>query len=331
MDLNQRPRRNRKSETVRSYHRETWLGAQHLLYPLFIHEKAEDEAIASMPGCSRLSPDGLLREIEASLQVGIESFVLFPATPENVKTSRGEESYNPNGLVQKTLRTLKAKWPEITLITDVALDPYSSDGHDGIVSPGGKILNDETVEVLCQQAVSQAEAGADIIAPSDMMDGRIGALREALDDHGFTDVSLLSYTAKYASAFYGPFRDALDSAPKHGDKKTYQMDPANAREAIRELYLDEEEGADMVMVKPAGPYLDVIRLLRDETTLPIAAYQVSGEYAMLKAACLNGWLSEEKVVPESLMAIRRAGADVILTYFARQVATWLKDGVIRAS
>ena len=214
----------------------------------------------------------------------------------------------------------------ITLVTDVALDPYSSDGHDGIVAKDGTILNDETVAILCKQALSQAQAGADIIAPSDMMDGRIGAIRNTLDESGFQHVSLLSYTAKYASGFYGPFRDALDSAPKHGDKKTYQMDPANAREALRELHLDEDEGADMVMVKPAGAYLDVIALVRDNTTLPVAAYQVSGEYAMLKAACQNGWLTEEKVVPEALMAIRRAGADVILSYFAKQVATWMKEG-----
>ena len=328
MNLMQRPRRNRKSETVRSYHRETWLGAQHLISPLFIHDAGQDEEISSMPGCHRLSPEGLLREVEASLAVGINSFVLFPATPEHLKTSKGEESYNAEGLIQKTLRQLKSRWPDITLITDVALDPYSSDGHDGIVDSEGTILNDETVAVLCKQALSQAQAGADIIAPSDMMDGRIGAIRQTLDESGFHQVSLLSYTAKYASAFYGPFRDALDSAPKSGDKKTYQMDPANAREAIREVQLDEEEGADMVMVKPAGAYLDVISLVREHTALPVAAYQVSGEYAMLKAACQNGWLTEEKVVPESLMAIRRAGADVILTYYAKQMAIWLKEGML---
>ena len=321
-----RPRRNRKSETVRSFQRETWLGAQHLIAPLFIHQKAGDEEISSMPNCSRLGPNGVLREIEASLEVGIRSFVFFPATPDHLKSQRGEESYNPDGLVQQTLQRVKQRFPETTLVTDVALDPYSSDGHDGIVSPEGVILNDETVAVLCKQAVSQAEAGADIIAPSDMMDGRVGAIRASLDEAGHTHVSILSYTAKYASAFYGPFRDALDSAPKSGDKKTYQMDPANAREALRELHLDEHEGADMVMVKPAGAYLDVISLIRDHTTLPVAAYQVSGEYAMLQAACQNGWLEEKKAVPESLMAIRRAGADVILTYYARQMATWLRDG-----
>ena len=328
MSPSQRPRRNRKSETVRSFHRETWLSPQHLMSPLFIHDASTDEDIVSMPGCKRLSPESVLREIETSLKVGIESFVFFPATPESLKTSEGEESFNANGLVQQTLQSVKQRFPEATLVTDVALDPYSSDGHDGIVAPDGTILNDETVAVLCKQAVSQAQAGADIIAPSDMMDGRIGAIRKSLDEAGFSNVSILSYTAKYASAFYGPFRDALDSAPKSGDKKTYQMDPANAREALRELQLDEEEGADMVMVKPAGAYLDVISLLRENTALPVAAYQVSGEYAMLKAACQNGWLSEEKVVPESLMAIRRAGADIILTYFAKQMATWMKDGTI---
>ena len=328
MPMMQRPRRNRKSEAVRAFHRETWLAPQHFISPLFIHENKDDEAIASMPGCNRLSPDGLLREVEQSLEVGISSFVLFPATPENLKTPRGEEAYNPEGHIQRTLRELKKRWPAITLVTDVALDPYSSDGHDGIVAKDGTILNDETVAILCKQALSQAQAGADIIAPSDMMDGRIGAIRNTLDESGFQHVSLLSYTAKYASGFYGPFRDALDSAPKHGDKKTYQMDPANAREALRELHLDEDEGADMVMVKPAGAYLDVIALVRDNTTLPVAAYQVSGEYAMLKAACQNGWLTEEKVVPEALMAIRRAGADVILSYFAKQVATWMKEGKI---
>jgi len=325
----QRPRRNRKSGPVRDYHRETWLAPQHFMYPLFIHEGNENIPISSMPGCSRLCPDGLLREVEESLKVGVSSFVLFPATPEHLKTATAEEAFNPEGMVQRTLRTLKDRFPESVLVTDVALDPYSSEGHDGLVSSDGRILNDETVDVLVKQAVSQAQAGADIIAPSDMMDGRVGAIREGLDDAGYKDVSILSYTAKYASAFYGPFRDALDSAPKHGDKKTYQMDPANAREACRELYLDEEEGADMVMVKPAGPYLDVIRLLREETTLPIAAYQVSGEYAMLEAACGNGWLDPYKVIPESLLAIRRAGADVILTYFARRVATWIRDGRVQ--
>ena len=322
--LIERPRRNRKSAAVRAWHRETWLSADHLVWPVFIHDKDVDEAIGSMPGCSRWSADGLDRQVEAALGEGVRSVVLFPAEPESSKSSLGEQSWNPEGLVQRTLRRLKARWPELVLITDVALDPYSSDGHDGIVRDG-RILNDETVEVLCKQAVSQARAGADVIAPSDMMDGRIGALRESLDSEGFTDVSLLSYTAKYASAFYGPFRDALESAPKFGDKKTYQMDPGNVREAIREVALDEAEGADIVMVKPAGPYLDVIRLVREATVLPVAAYQVSGEYAMLKAASQNGWLDERKVAMESLTAIRRAGADIIFTYYARQAARWLKE------
>ena len=325
MDLIHRPRRNRKTEAIRAFHRETMVGPQHFIYPLFIHDGQGTQPIASMPGCSRLSIEALLKEAEGALSEGVNAIVLFPAIEESLKTSQGEESYNPEGLVPRAIRALKKRFPELMITTDVALDPYSCDGHDGIVMDG-KILNDETVEVLCKQALCQAEAGADIIAPSDMMDGRIAAIREALDEEDHTDVSVLAYTAKYASAFYGPFRDALDSAPKFGDKKTYQMDPANAREALREVDLDEAEGADMVMVKPAGPYLDVIRRMRERTNLPVAAYQVSGEYAMLKAACQNGWLDEKRVVLESLLAIRRAGADVILTYYARQAARWLREG-----
>jgi len=326
LNMSQRPRRNRKHPAVRAMHRETHLAPHHFIYSLFIHALDQDEDITSMPGCQRLSPTSLLREAEAALSEGITSVVLFPAEPDASKTPGGEASYDDEGLVQRSIRALKDRFPELIIATDVALDPYSSEGHDGLVSPDGRILNDETVNVLCKQALSQARAGADIIAPSDMMDGRVGAIRTTLDEHGFQEVSILSYTAKYASAFYGPFRDALDSAPKHGDKKTYQMDPANVREALREAFLDEEEGADMLMVKPAGPYLDVIRTLRDATALPIAAYQVSGEYAMLKAAAQQGWLDEERVVLESLLAIRRAGADVILTYYARQAARWLRAG-----
>ena len=263
-------------------------------------------------------------EAEGALEDGIRAMVLFPKVPEARKTPGGEEAWDPQGLVPRALRALKQRFPELVLITDVALDPYNSDGHDGLVVDG-EVLNDATVEALTRQAVMQAEAGADIIAPSDMMDGRVGALREALDLHGHTGVSILSYTAKYASAFYGPFRGALDSAPKDGDKKTYQMDPANAREALRELALDEHEGADMVMVKPAGPYLDVIARMRDATTLPIAAYQVSGEYLALRSACEAGWLDEREAVLESLTGIRRAGADLILTYFARAAAGWLRE------
>jgi porphobilinogen synthase len=323
LDLPSRPRRNRRNEVIRSFHRETWLGPQHFIYPLFIHEQPDDAPIASMPGCFRLGPEGLMKTVAEAVGLGIGSIVLFPAIEDGLKTSRGEASYADDGLIPRTLERLKDKWPDLVLVTDVALDPYSSDGHDGIVAPDGRILNDETVEVLCKQAVSQARAGADIISPSDMMDGRVGAIRDALDSEGFTDVLILAYTAKYASAFYGPFRDALDSAPRGGDKKTYQMDPANVREAIREVELDEGEGADIIMVKPAGPYLDVIRAVRHETPLPVAAYQVSGEYAMLKAASQNGWLDEKAVVLESLQAIRRAGADVILTYYAPQAARWL--------
>lgn len=323
LDLPYRPRRNRKSAAVRKAVRETTLGPEHFIYPLFIHEQDGEIPIPSMPGCRRLGPNALMAEVERAVGVGIGFIALFPAIEEAKKTSTGTESYNPNGLIPQTIARLKDRWPELMLVTDVALDPYSSDGHDGIVAADGRILNDETVEVLCKQAVCQARAGADVIAPSDMMDGRIGEIRNALDEEGFTEASILAYTAKYASAFYGPFRDALDSAPRGGDKKTYQMDPANVREALRELALDEEEGADMVMVKPAGAYLDVIRALRESTDLPVAAYQVSGEYAMLKAACERGWLDEAKVVPESLLSIRRAGADIILTYFARQVAAWM--------
>jgi porphobilinogen synthase len=324
MDLIERPRRNRKSEAVRAFHRETILLPDHLIFPVFIHDGHEVQPIASMPGCSRLTLDALLAEAEGALSEGVHALVLFPAIAESLKTSEAHEAYNPDGLVPRAIRALKTRFPELIVVTDVALDPYSSDGHDGIVRDG-KILNDETVEVLCKQAFCQAEAGADIIAPSDMMDGRVGAIREALDDGGYTDVSILAYTSKYASAFYGPFRDALDSAPKFGDKKTYQMDPANAREALRELALDEAEGADIVMVKPALPYLDVIRRVRECTTLPIAAYQVGGEYAMLEAACHNGWLEEKRVVLECLLGIRRAGADMILTYYARQAARWARE------
>ncbi len=324
LDLPMRPRRNRKSAGVRAMVQETHLTPAQLVLPVFLHEDPEDQPLASMPGCTRWSLDGLLREAEGALEDGIRALVLFPKVPEGRKTPGGEEAFDPKGLVPRALRALKQRLPELVLITDVALDPYSSDGHDGLVVDG-EVVNDPTVEVLAKQAVMQAEAGADIIAPSDMMDGRIGALREALDLNGHTGVSLLSYTAKYASAFYGPFRGALDSAPKAGDKKTYQMDPANAREALRELALDEHEGADMVMVKPAGPYLDVIARMREATTLPIAAYQVSGEYLALRSACDAGWLQEREAVLESLVGIRRAGADIVLTYFARSAARWLQE------
>ncbi|MCU0636518.1 MAG: porphobilinogen synthase [Gemmatimonadaceae bacterium] len=321
-----RPRRNRKSPILRAFQRETHLGPEHLVLPLFIHDAEQSVPIRSMPGCQRLGEVDLFAEVERAREAGVHMVVLFPAVDEALKTRTGDEAWNPDGLVPRTLRALKQRWPDLVVLTDVALDPYNSDGHDGIVAPSGEILNDETVEVLCRQAVVQAQAGADIVAPSDMMDGRIGAIRDALDGHGFTQVSILSYCAKYASSFYGPFREALDSAPRAGDKKTYQMDPANAREALRELALDEAEGADIVMVKPAGPFLDIIRLLREHTTLPVAAYQVSGEYAMLKAAAQNGWLDERRAVLESLLGIRRAGADLIFTYYARTAAEWLRAG-----
>lgn len=324
LDLPIRPRRNRKSAAVRGLVRETTLSASDFIYPLFLHDGDEDEAIDSMPGCKRWNLEGLSEEVASAHSLGVNAVVLFPAIAENLKTPRAEESFNPDGLIQRAIAKLKTDCPDVAVVTDVALDPYNSDGHDGIVQ-NGEILNDETIEVLCRQAVSQARAGADIVAPSDMMDGRVGAIRAALDAGGHEDVSILSYAAKYASAYYGPFRGALDSAPKSGDKKTYQMDPANAREALREAELDLAEGADMIMVKPAGPYLDIISALRHEIDLPIAAYQVSGEFLMIKSAAAAGWIDERKIVLESLIGIRRAGADLILSYFAKDVAGWLQS------
>ncbi|MDG1671069.1 MAG: porphobilinogen synthase [Akkermansiaceae bacterium] len=323
MDLPIRARRNRKSAGVRALVRETLLSPGDFVLPLFLHDQEVDEAIESMPGCTRWSLEGLVKEAGEALALGISSVVLFPAIEEELKTKGAEECYHPGGLVPRAIKALKAAHPELIVMTDIALDPYNEDGHDGLVE-NGEILNDETIAVLCQQAVCHARAGADIVAPSDMMDGRVAALREALDDAGHEKISICSYTAKYASAFYGPFRGALGSAPKAGDKKTYQMDPANKREAVRELLLDEEEGADIVMVKPAGPYLDVISELREHTTLPVAAYQVSGEYLMIKSASADGWLNEEAVMMESLMGIKRAGADIILTYFAKDAARILR-------
>ncbi len=308
---------------MRALVRETLLSPGDFVLPLFLHDQEVDEAIESMPGCTRWSLEGLVKEAGEALALGISSVVLFPAIEEELKTKGAEECYNPGGLVPRAIKALKAAHPELIVMTDIALDPYNEDGHDGLVE-NGEILNDETIAVLCQQAVCHARAGADIVAPSDMMDGRVAALREALDDAGHEKISICSYTAKYASAFYGPFRGALGSAPKAGDKKTYQMDPANKREAVRELLLDEEEGADIVMVKPAGPYLDVISELREHTTLPVAAYQVSGEYLMMKSASADGWLNEEAVMMESLMGIKRAGADIILTYFAKDAARILR-------
>lgn len=323
-----RPRRNRKSPAVRAMVRENIVTPANFIYPLFIHEEDFNQDIASMPGCQRHSLDSMLAEVGDAYQYGVKTFVLFPKVPDELKTNLGVEAYNPDGIVHRAIRMIKEKYPESTICTDVALDPYSDQGHDGVVEDG-KILNDVTINQLCKQAVSQARAGADIVAPSDMMDGRVGAIRDALDAEGFTDVSILAYTAKYASAYYGPFRDALDSHPGFGDKKTYQQDPANGQEALIEAALDAQEGADMLMVKPGMPYLDVIRRLKDNSNLPIAAYHVSGEYAMIKAACERGWLDEKDVVLETLTCFKRAGADIILTYYAKQAAIWMKeDGLI---
>lgn len=324
-DLIYRPRRLRRTEALRQLVQETHLRVQDLIYPLFVMEgENQRQEVESMPGCYRYTLDLLLKEVEEAANLGIPAVALFPVVPEEKKDPTGRESFNPEGLIQRAVRRLKQEIPEILVITDVALDPYNSDGHDGIVRDG-VILNDETVEVLVKQALSQAEAGTDIVAPSDMMDGRVGAIREALDEQGYTDVAILAYSAKYASAFYGPFRDALGSAPKWGDKKTYQMDPANAREALREVELDEAEGADIVMVKPALAYLDIMYRVKEATDLPVAAYNVSGEYAMIKAAEQKGWIDGKKVMMESLLAMKRAGADMILTYFAKEAALLLQQ------
>ncbi len=323
MNLPIRPRRNRQSPAIRDLVRETVLTPGNLIYPLFLQEGDENTPIAAMPGCQRWCVDDLVKEAGEAHALGIPAVVLFPRIPDDLKTPGAEECYNDEGLVPRAIRALKAAHPTLMVITDVALDPYNSDGHDGLVTEDGRILNDETVDVLCEQALCHARAGADIVAPSDMMDGRVAALRAALDAAGYIHISIMCYTAKYASAYYGPFRGALDSAPKSGDKKTYQMDPANTIEALREAALDEAEGADILMVKPAGPYLDIIARLRGASHLPIAAYQVSGEYLMIKAGAAAGWLDEDKVAMESLLGIRRAGANMILTYFAKKIAAVL--------
>lgn len=315
-----RPRRNRKNEVIRSHARETNISVDNLIYPLFVVDGQNKKSeVKSLPGQFRLSLDHLLREVEECMNLGVKTFDLFPAVDDSLKDAFGSYGYSSNNFYLKYIKEVKSRFPEAQIMTDVAMDPYSSDGHDGIVKDG-KILNDETLEVLGKMSVAQAEAGADIIGPSDMMDGRVAYIREELDMAGFTDVSIMSYTAKYASAFYGPFRDALDSAPKFGDKKTYQMDPANKREALVEAELDYIEGADYLMVKPALCYLDVIHMLKEEYPIPIAAYNVSGEYAMLKAAAQNGWIEHDRAMTEMLLSIRRAGADVILTYFAKEFA-----------
>src|SRR5579862_9634738 len=310
----QRPRRNRKSEVIRQMVQETHVSAANLIFPLFIVDGTfQKSEVASMPGIYRYSIDNLLREIESCLKLGLNSFDLFPNIEESLKDKFATESCREGSLYLRAISEVKKNFPEACVITDVAMDPYSSDGHDGIVE-NGQILNDETLEVLGKMALAHAQAGADIIAPSDMMDGRVGYIRNVLDENDFKHVSIMSYTAKYASAFYGPFRDALNSAPKFGDKKTYQMNPANQREALIEADMDEAEGADFLMVKPALAYLDVIKLLKDNTELPVAAYNVSGEYAMVKAAIQKGWLNDQRAITEVLTSIRRAGASAILTY-----------------
>lgn len=327
-DLNtQRPRRNRKSEAIRSLVEETKVTTDDLLFPLFLVDGTNKKVeVASMPGIYRYSLDLMLKEIEECLKLGIKAFDVFPAVEDSLKDKTATNSYNPDFFYLRALREIKKQFPEACVMTDVAMDPYSSDGHDGLVKglpaglAGGKILNDETLEILGKMSLAQAATGIDIIGPSDMMDGRVGYIRNVLDENGFTEVSIMSYTAKYASAFYNPFRDALDSAPKFGDKKTYQMNPANKREALIEAELDLAEGADFLMVKPALAYLDIIQTLKQNFDLPIAAYNVSGEYSMVKAAALKGWLDGDRVMRETLLSMKRAGADIILTYFAKEFA-----------
>lgn len=329
MNLTDRPRRNRKSAAMRGLMRETSLSAAHLIYPMFVQEGEENTPIESLPGCTRWCVADIAAECERLYRLGIPCIDLFAVVPEDKKDAQGTEAWHPQGVVPRAIAAIKERVPQMMVMTDVALDPFNTYGQDGIVreyADGSyEILNDETVEALCRQALCHARAGADVISPSDMMDGRVAAIRAALDAEGFTHVSILSYTAKYASAFYGPFRGALGSAPKFGDKKTYQMDPANKREALREAMADVAEGADMLMVKPATMYLDVIAALREHTNLPIAAYHVSGEYLMIKAAAASGWLDERSCMMEALLSIRRAGADMILTYAAVQVAEWLAE------
>lgn len=322
--MDHRPRRNRRSPAIRNLVRETHLSPHDLVLPLFVQEGEQNATpIGSMPGHARLSIDLLVEKAKEAFGLGIQGVALFPSIPDALKDERASESVNPEGLLQRAVRALKAEVPGLLVITDVAMDPYSSDGHDGLVV-GERIDNDGTLPILAAMAVAQARAGADIVAPSDMMDGRVVAIREALDDAGFNEVGICSYCVKYASAFYGPFREALDSTPRAGDKKTYQMDPANVREALREIELDESEGADMLMVKPGTPYLDVVRFVRENSALPVAVYHVSGEYAMLKAAAERGWLNYDACILETLLGFKRAGANVIFTYAAIEAARLLR-------
>ncbi len=324
-----RQRRMRSSDFSRRLMSETRLTVDDLIYPVFVIDgQNQRESIDSMPGVERLSIDLLLKEAKEISDLGIPALALFPVTLADAKTELAEEAWNAEGLAQRAVRALKTALPELGVITDVALDPFTTHGQDGLIDDKGYVLNDETVDVLVKQALSHAEAGADIVAPSDMMDGRVGAIRDALEVAGYTNTKILAYSAKYASSFYGPFRDAVGSAAQlgAGSKDSYQMDCANTDEALVEVGLDIEEGADMVMVKPGMPYLDIIRRVSDEFQIPVFAYQVSGEYAMLKAASQNGWLDEKKTVLESLLAFKRAGANGVLTYFSKQVAYWLKEG-----
>lgn len=323
-----RMRRMRYNNFSRRLMRENNLTVDDLIYPVFVMEGSnQKEPISSMPGVNRISLDVLLAEAEEIYQLGIPAIALFPVTPAHQKSDNAAEAYNPDGLAQRSVRALKKAFPQLGIITDVALDPFTSHGQDGLIDQNGYVLNDETIEVLVKQALSHAEAGADIVAPSDMMDGRIGAIRVALEAQNYTNTLILAYSAKYASSFYGPFRDAVGSAGNLGksNKYSYQMDPANSDEALREIQLDLQEGADMVMVKPGMPYLDIIRRVKEQYGVPTFAYQVSGEYAMIKAAAQNGWLDEKQVVLESLLAFKRAGSDAILTYYAKSVAQWLQE------
>jgi len=324
-----RMRRMRKDNFSRRLMRENILTAGDLIYPVFVLEgTAQREEVPSMPGVERLSIDLLLEEATAIHKLGVPAIALFPVTPLEVKSDDAREAHNPDGLAQRAVRALKKELPELGVITDVALDPFTSHGQDGLIDEQGYVLNDETVEVLIKQALSHADAGADVVAPSDMMDGRIGAIREALEAAGHRNTRILAYSAKYASSFYGPFRDAVGSAANlgAGNKYSYQMDPANSDEALREVAIDLQEGADMVMVKPGMPYLDIVRRVKETFKVPTYVYHVSGEYAMLKAAAQNGWLNEKAVVLEALLGCKRAGADGILTYYAKQVAAWLQEG-----
>lgn len=325
---NVRMRRMRRDDFSRRLMRESQLSVDDLIYPMFVLEgSGQREAIPSMPGVERLSIDELLKEARELVDLGVPAIALFPVTPLDIKTEDAREAFNPDGLAQRAVREIKTAFPELGVITDVALDPFTTHGQDGLIDASGYVMNDETVEVLVKQAVSHAQAGADVVAPSDMMDGRIGAIREALEANGHIHTRILAYSAKYASSFYGPFRDAVGSAANlgAGNKYTYQMDPANSDESLWEVSADLEEGADMVMIKPGMPYLDIVRRIKDQFGAPTYVYQVSGEYAMLMAAAQNGWLDEKAVVMESLLGFKRAGADGILTYFAKRVALWLKE------